>query len=155
QQFVDQANSNVSRAESVRKFLILSEDFTQEDGTLTPSMKVIRPQVLKQYESVIDRVLYAPRVSQPRPQAASAKLMEKASESLTPLVSKAQENAMPRINEMLDSIDRARSNVSDSLANVSERIRSQAEQDSPDESTSSSEGEDAERPDGDQKDSGI
>ncbi|MFT8638915.1 AMP-dependent synthetase/ligase [Bifidobacterium sp.] len=155
QQFVDQANSNVSRAESVRKFLILSEDFTQEDGTLTPSMKVIRPQVLKQYESVIDRVLYAPRVSQPRPQAASAKLMEKASESLTPLVSKAQENAMPRINEMLDSIDRARSNVSDSLANVSERIRSQAEQDSPDESTSSSEGEGAERPDGDQKDSGI
>jgi long-chain acyl-CoA synthetase len=41
QQFVDQANSTVSRAESVRKFIILNEDFTQDQGTLTPSMKVV------------------------------------------------------------------------------------------------------------------
>lgn len=132
QQYVDQANSNVSRAESVRKFLILSDDFTQEDGTLTPSMKVVRPQVLKRYDNLINKVLYAPKSGQSRPLPASAKLMEKASESITPLVSKAQENALPRINEVLGSIDRARANVSDSLANVSERIRSQAEQGSSD-----------------------
>ncbi|MFT8358822.1 AMP-dependent synthetase/ligase [Bifidobacterium aquikefiri] len=155
QQFVDQANSSVSRAESVRKFLILDEDFTQEDGTLTPSMKVVRPQVLRKYENLIDKVLYAPRAGQPRPVPASAKLMERASESITPLVNKAQENAMPRINEMLGSIDRARSNVSDSLANVSERIRSQAEQNSSADSRPSSHEEGSDAHDGNTKDSDI
>lgn len=41
QQYIDKANGNVSRAESVRKFVILDEEFNQEDGTLTPSMKVV------------------------------------------------------------------------------------------------------------------
>ena len=41
QQYIDKANGNVSRAESVRKFVILDEEFNQEDGTLTPSMKAV------------------------------------------------------------------------------------------------------------------
>lgn len=124
QQYVDQANSTVSRAESVRKFIILNEDFTQEQGTLTPSMKVVRPQVLRLYAQLIDKVLYAPKNPNARPVPTTAKLMEKASESVTPLVNMAQENALPRINEMREAIDRARTNVSDSFASVSERIRS-------------------------------
>ena len=35
------ANANVSRAESVRKFEILDEEFNQQDGTLTASLKVV------------------------------------------------------------------------------------------------------------------
>lgn len=35
QQYVEKANANVSRAESVRKFEILDEEFSQEKGTLT------------------------------------------------------------------------------------------------------------------------
>jgi long-chain acyl-CoA synthetase len=129
QQFVDQANSTVSRAESVRKFIILNEDFTQDQGTLTPSMKVVRPQVLKIYAQVIDKVLYAPKNPNARAVPATSKFIEKASESVTPLVSMAQENAMPKINEMREALDRARSNVSDSFASVSERIRSTQEND--------------------------
>ena len=40
QQYVEKANANVSRAESVRKFEILDEEFSQEKGTLTASLKL-------------------------------------------------------------------------------------------------------------------
>jgi long-chain acyl-CoA synthetase len=44
---VDKANEAVSRAESIRKFRVLGEDFTVENGYLTPSMKVKRNEVLR------------------------------------------------------------------------------------------------------------
>jgi long-chain acyl-CoA synthetase len=42
---VDDANASVSRAESIRKFRIVDGDFTQENGQLTPSLKVRRNMV--------------------------------------------------------------------------------------------------------------
>ena len=60
QQYIDQANANVSRAESVRKFAVLDEEFSQEHGTLTPSMKVVRPKVLQRYATVIERICTRP-----------------------------------------------------------------------------------------------
>ena len=39
QQYVEKANSNVSRAESVRKFEVLDEGFSQDNGTLTASLR--------------------------------------------------------------------------------------------------------------------
>ncbi|HEY0716086.1 MAG TPA: long-chain fatty acid--CoA ligase [Streptosporangiaceae bacterium] len=44
---VDDANSTVSRAESIRRFRIVDGDFTQENGQLTPSLKVRRNVVAK------------------------------------------------------------------------------------------------------------
>jgi long-chain acyl-CoA synthetase len=49
QEAVDDANKAVSRAESIRKFRILPQDFTEASGELTPSMKLRRSVVLKQY----------------------------------------------------------------------------------------------------------
>jgi len=46
QSAVDHANQAVSRAESIRKFHILSGDFTEENGYLTPSIKLRRGRVL-------------------------------------------------------------------------------------------------------------
>ncbi|TCI99737.1 long-chain fatty acid--CoA ligase [Aeromicrobium sp. IC_218] len=46
QKAVDDANTQVSKAESIRKFLILDEDWTEENGYLTPSFKVKRNRVL-------------------------------------------------------------------------------------------------------------
>ena len=45
QPFVDRANATVSRAESVRKFVVLDAQFTQKNSCLTPSLKVVRPAV--------------------------------------------------------------------------------------------------------------
>ncbi|MCI1635818.1 MAG: AMP-dependent synthetase/ligase [Bifidobacterium sp.] len=61
QKFVDTANEGVSRAESVRKFIILPEDFTQENGLLTASMKVIRPKVIARYNDLLNTQMYTPR----------------------------------------------------------------------------------------------
>jgi long-chain acyl-CoA synthetase len=46
QRAVDHANQAVSRAESIRKFHILAGDFTEENGYLTPSIKLRRGRVL-------------------------------------------------------------------------------------------------------------
>jgi long-chain acyl-CoA synthetase len=51
---VDEANKAVSRAESIRKFVILGSDFTEQSGHLTPSLKVKRGVVAKDYASDID-----------------------------------------------------------------------------------------------------
>ncbi|MCI1217770.1 AMP-dependent synthetase/ligase [Bifidobacterium crudilactis] len=61
QKFVEEANEGVSRAESVRKFIILPEDFTQENGLLTASMKVIRPKVISRYTELLNTQMYTPR----------------------------------------------------------------------------------------------
>lgn len=61
QQWVNQANEGVSRAESVRKFIILPEEFTQENGLMTASMKVIRPKVIKRYSALLNTQMYTKR----------------------------------------------------------------------------------------------
>ncbi|AKV55205.1 long-chain-fatty-acid-CoA ligase [Bifidobacterium actinocoloniiforme DSM 22766] len=61
EEYVDKANEGVSRAESVRKFIILPEEFSQENGLMTPSMKVIRPKVLERYADLLRTRMYTPK----------------------------------------------------------------------------------------------
>ncbi|NEG96798.1 AMP-binding protein [Bifidobacterium sp. SMB2] len=58
---VDAANALVSRAESIRKFEILDESFTQENGLLTPSLKARRAAIEERYAGLINAVIYVPR----------------------------------------------------------------------------------------------
>ncbi len=58
QRYVDRANADVSRAESVRRLLVLPVQFTQENKCLTPSMKVVRPKVNEVFAGEIDRGIY-------------------------------------------------------------------------------------------------
>jgi long-chain acyl-CoA synthetase len=51
---VDDANKAVSRAESIRKFHVLDIDFTEESGYLTPSLKLRRNIVLKDFAGQIE-----------------------------------------------------------------------------------------------------
>ena len=53
---VDEANSSVSRAESIREFAILPRDLTIEADELTPTLKVRRAIVLGHYESAIESI---------------------------------------------------------------------------------------------------
>jgi long-chain acyl-CoA synthetase len=53
QSAVDEANRAVSKAESIRVFRILPGDFTEANGMLTPSLKVKRAVVAKEYADEI------------------------------------------------------------------------------------------------------
>ncbi|MDO5724529.1 MAG: AMP-dependent synthetase/ligase [Flaviflexus sp.] len=58
---VTRANEVVSRAESIRKIRVLTTDFTVDNNYLTPSMKVKRHEVLKDFASDIDQIYAAKR----------------------------------------------------------------------------------------------
>ena len=58
QQAVDDGNEAVSRAESVRKFRVLASQFTEESGHITPSLKLKRNVVAKDFADEIE-ALYA------------------------------------------------------------------------------------------------
>lgn len=51
---VDDGNAAVSKAESVRKFRVLASQFTEESGHLTPSLKLKRNVVAKDYADEIE-----------------------------------------------------------------------------------------------------
>ena len=51
---VDDANAAVSKAESIRKFTILPDDWTEEGGQLTPSLKLKRNVVMREHRDDVD-----------------------------------------------------------------------------------------------------
>ena len=57
---VNAANEGFSRAESIRKFEILPDEFTEANGMLTPSLKTRRAQIVEHYRELIDNVIYVP-----------------------------------------------------------------------------------------------
>ena len=63
QDLITRANTSVSQAEAIKSFRIVATDFTEASGHLTPSMKVKRAQVMKDFETVIEEMYGAPRES--------------------------------------------------------------------------------------------
>lgn len=59
QSAIDKANTSVSHAEAIKSFRIVDSDFTETSGHLTPSLKVKRGQVLKDYEDVLEDIYTA------------------------------------------------------------------------------------------------
>ncbi|MCA1710641.1 MAG: long-chain fatty acid--CoA ligase [Actinobacteria bacterium] len=55
---VDEANKAVSKAEAIRKFRVLPVDWTEEGGQMTPSLKLKRSVVMKEYATQVE-ALYA------------------------------------------------------------------------------------------------
>ena len=55
---IAKANRLVSKAESIRKYAILDEDFSEANGQLTPSMKVRRQEVLRINAGTIEQEIY-------------------------------------------------------------------------------------------------
>ncbi|GAB4082929.1 long-chain fatty acid--CoA ligase [Modestobacter muralis] len=55
---VAEANKAVSHAEAIKKIRVLGEDFTEANGTLTPSLKLKRAVVMKQHGDQVE-ALYA------------------------------------------------------------------------------------------------
>ena len=46
---VDEANAAVSKAEAIRKFVVLPTEWTEEGGQLTPSLKLKRTVVMREF----------------------------------------------------------------------------------------------------------
>lgn len=61
QKVVDRANETVSRAESIRSFVVIDSDFTEENGYLTPSLKLKRNVVVKDLAPIIEKIYSAPK----------------------------------------------------------------------------------------------
>ncbi|WP_159611681.1 long-chain fatty acid--CoA ligase [Glutamicibacter sp. JC586] len=61
QKVIDKANTSVSRAEAIKSFRIVAADFTEETGHLTPSLKIKRAAVLKDYNELIEEIYSAPK----------------------------------------------------------------------------------------------
>ncbi len=60
QQAVDDANAAVSQAEAIRRFSVLPVDWTEEGGQITPSLKLKRAVVLKEFAEDVDALYSRP-----------------------------------------------------------------------------------------------
>lgn len=56
QDAINTANATVSHAEGIKKFYILNQDLTEEEGELTPTLKVKRNVVAARYEDAISQI---------------------------------------------------------------------------------------------------
>ena len=63
QELINHANQSVSQAEAIKSFRIVPSDFTEASGHLTPSRKVKRAQVMKDFENVIEEMYSAKRTT--------------------------------------------------------------------------------------------
>ena len=54
QEYIDVLNEGLASFETIKKFKLLAEDFSVEDGTLTPSLKVKRKAIEARYQDVLD-----------------------------------------------------------------------------------------------------
>ncbi|BCW40096.1 long-chain fatty acid--CoA ligase [Paenarthrobacter sp. Y-19] len=63
QELISKANQSVSQAEAIKAFRVVPADFTEASGHLTPSLKVKRAQVMKDFDAVIEEMYSAPRAS--------------------------------------------------------------------------------------------
>jgi long-chain acyl-CoA synthetase len=54
QRAVDLANTKVSRAESIRKFVLLPTELTEASGHLTPKLSIKRHVIVQDFADVID-----------------------------------------------------------------------------------------------------
>jgi long-chain acyl-CoA synthetase len=56
---VDRVNKNFSRAESIRKFAVLGQELSEESGHLTPSLKIKREVVTRDFAPTIEEIYSA------------------------------------------------------------------------------------------------
>ena len=53
---VADANKAVSQAEAIKRYRVLGTDFTEDNGMLTPSLKLKRSVVLKEFDGEVEEL---------------------------------------------------------------------------------------------------
>jgi len=56
QRAIDHANESVSRAESIRKFVVLPIEFTEAGGHLTPKMSIKRDVIMRDFAAEVQNL---------------------------------------------------------------------------------------------------
>ena len=56
QSAVDRVNKNFSKAESIRKFTVIGQELSEESGHLTPSLKIKRESVMRDFGPALDEI---------------------------------------------------------------------------------------------------
>ena len=51
---VDEINNNLTLVEKIKKFYLIDENFSIENGLLTPTMKVKRNKVIVKYKNILE-----------------------------------------------------------------------------------------------------
>jgi long-chain acyl-CoA synthetase len=51
---IDQVNENLAKFESIKKFIILSREFSQDDGEITPTLKIKRKNITERFKMEIE-----------------------------------------------------------------------------------------------------
>lgn len=104
QKIIDEANAFVSRAESIRDFRIMEKDLTEEEGHLTPSMKLRRAQILKDFpsyvEDIYNRTAKAAAAQQEKFQEFQAETMQKIEEFKTEHAEKSEAKRQERAEKL-------------------------------------------------------
>jgi long-chain acyl-CoA synthetase len=54
---VDKVNKQIARVENIRKFRLLDKKLYTEGGEVTPTMKVKRKSIAKQYKDIIEEIV--------------------------------------------------------------------------------------------------
>ena len=53
-EIIDNINKNLTLVEKIKKFHVINENFTIENGLLTPTMKVKRSKVIAKYKNILE-----------------------------------------------------------------------------------------------------
>ena len=53
-EIIDEINKNLTLVEKIKKFSLLGENFSIENGLLTPTMKVKRNKVIEKYKNILE-----------------------------------------------------------------------------------------------------
>ena len=53
---IDSVNKNLSKIEKIKKFIIIEDQFTIENGTMTPTLKLKRYKIIKNYKLKLENL---------------------------------------------------------------------------------------------------
>ena len=55
-EIIEKVNKNLALIEKIKKFLLISEEFTIQNGMLTPTLKLKRKKILKKYKNELEKL---------------------------------------------------------------------------------------------------
>ena len=57
--YIENLNKNLSLVEKVKKFKVIKDEFTIENGMLTPTLKLKRKKILEKYKEDLEKLYYS------------------------------------------------------------------------------------------------